>query len=273
MNRNASALSDLGVGQRFPPLAVTVSAAANERYWAAAGADHPLLRDGALYPPIAANLTVMLVQQIVGEALLHTAQTVVSRATEEAGDTLHVTGAVEERFERRGRDYAVVAATVRRASGGVLWESRATFTSTRAPAKDILTPTRTEPREVRTELSPDARHRALHLDAAMLRAYSRAGNFHSDPDEARRLGLPGLVAQGMQVCGPAYAVLLGEWGGDVLARGRLDTRFVGMVVDGQTVHAAVDVDAEHARFDVHDDRGRVVALGEAHRVTRSAEPA
>jgi hypothetical protein len=39
--------------------------------------------------------------------------------------------------------------------------------------------------------------RELLLTAELLRAYSRRGNFHSDVEEASRLGLPGLVAQGM----------------------------------------------------------------------------
>jgi acyl dehydratase len=83
------------------------------------------------------------------------------------------------------------------------------------------------------------RRRDLLLTPALLRAYSRRGNFHSEPDEADRLGLPGLVAQGMQVAGPAYGVLLDEWGEDFLAHGEVELKFVGMVVDGETVDAAV----------------------------------
>lgn len=269
MNRNANRLAGLAAGDAFPPLTVAVSAAANERYWGSAGVDHPLLRAGALYPPIAANLTVLLVQQTVGEALLHTAQTIVCRATDECGARVHVTGAVSERFERRGREYAVVDATVA-GGGGLLWESRATFTSTRAATTN--TGARAERAAAPEPVDPGAPHRTIHLDAAMLRAYSRAGNFHSDPDEARRLGMPGLVAQGMQVCGPAYGVLLDAWGVEFLERGRFGARFVGMVVEDQTVDAAVEVDsrANGARFEVRDDRGRVVALGDASRVMRSA---
>ena len=56
---------------------MAVSRAANERYWAAAGVDHPALRAGALYPPIAANLTVLLSRPSCDRALLQTAQRVV----------------------------------------------------------------------------------------------------------------------------------------------------------------------------------------------------
>jgi acyl dehydratase len=108
--------------------------------------------------------------------------------------------------------------------------------------------------------------RELLLTPELLRAYSRRGNFHSDADEASRLGLPGLVAQGMQVAGPAYGVLLDEWGEEFLARGEVQLKFVGMVMDGETIDAAVSIDGDHGELDVSTrERGRVAAVGRATR--------
>jgi acyl dehydratase len=108
--------------------------------------------------------------------------------------------------------------------------------------------------------------RELLLTPELLRAYSRRGNFHSDAEEANRIGLPGLVAQGMQVAGPAYGVLLDEWGEEFLARGEVELKFVGMVMDGETVDAAVTIDSDHAELAVENrDRGRVAAVGRASR--------
>jgi hypothetical protein len=106
---------------------ITVSPAANERYWASAGADHSLLRDGALYPPIAANLTILLFQTVAERPLLHTAQRLVCHRRGEAGTELSVTGTVVDRYEKRGRDYAVVHAVVTLPGGDPLWTSTATF--------------------------------------------------------------------------------------------------------------------------------------------------
>jgi acyl dehydratase len=115
-------------------------------------------------------------------------------------------------------------------------------------------------------VTADRQHRELHLRAELLRAYSRRGNFHSDPDEARRLGLPGLVAQGMQVAGPAYGLLLDEWGEEFLAHGELELKFVGMVVDGQTVDASITVDGSDAELEVvNRDSERTAAVGRARR--------
>jgi acyl dehydratase len=107
-------------------------------------------------------------------------------------------------------------------------------------------------------------HRELLLTPDLLQAYSRRGNFHSDAVEARRLGLPGLVAQGMQVAGPAYGLLLDEWGEEFLAHGEIDLKFVGMVVDGETVAAEVRIEGDGAELEVvNRDRDRVVVVGQA----------
>jgi acyl dehydratase len=110
--------------------------------------------------------------------------------------------------------------------------------------------------------------RDLLLTPELLRAYSRRGNFHSDADEASKLGLPGLVAQGMQVSGPAYGMLLDAWGEEFLAHGEIELKFVGMVVDGETVDATVVIDGQGAEAElevVNRDRGRLTAVGRARR--------
>jgi hypothetical protein len=117
----------VAAGTRLGPLRFAVSSAANERYWAAAGVDHPVLRAGALYPPIAANLTILLFQTVATRPLLHTSQRLVSHRRGEAGTELTVTGSVTDRYEKRGREYAVVDAVVALPDGEPLWTSTATF--------------------------------------------------------------------------------------------------------------------------------------------------
>jgi len=114
-------------GTRLPELRVTVSAAANERYWRAAGASHPLLEAGALYPPIAANLTVLCFGQVCPDAMIQTRQRLVCHRSGRAGAELVTSGVVRSRYEKRGRDYVDVATTVS-SSDGVLWESEVSFT-------------------------------------------------------------------------------------------------------------------------------------------------
>jgi hypothetical protein len=117
----------LAVGTPFGPMTLAISRAANERYWSSAGVDHPTLRAGSLYPPIAANLTVLLVQTVLDGALLQTAQQIVCHRRADADVELTVTGQVTDCFEKRGRDYAVVTAEVTLPDGAPLWTSVATF--------------------------------------------------------------------------------------------------------------------------------------------------
>jgi hypothetical protein len=128
MHSSATRFGGAVSGDQLGPVSFTVSAAANERYWAAAGLDHPALRAGALYPPIAANLTILLFQTVSSRPVLHTAQKLVCHQRGEAGSTLTVDGVVVERYEKRDRDYIVVEAVVRLEDGSPLWTSTATFT-------------------------------------------------------------------------------------------------------------------------------------------------
>jgi len=127
VHRTASPFGGAVVGTDLGPLRITVSAAANQRYWASAGVDHPALRQGALYPPVAANLAILLFQTVATRPLLHTSQRLVSHRRGDAGTELTVTGTVADRYEKRGREYAVVDAVIVLPDGEPLWTSTATF--------------------------------------------------------------------------------------------------------------------------------------------------
>lgn len=118
----------LAEGVELGPLPLTVSAAANDRYWAGAGIEHPTRRAGWLYPPMAANLTVLLVQTQLADPLLHTAQRLECRRGALAPADLVVEGRVTRRFVKREREYMVVEAVVSVVGEEPLWTSVATFT-------------------------------------------------------------------------------------------------------------------------------------------------
>jgi acyl dehydratase len=112
--------------------------------------------------------------------------------------------------------------------------------------------------------------RSFTITEELVRAYSRRGNYHSEPETSAELGLPGLVAQGLQVAGPAYAALLEAWGEDFLAHGELDMRFTGVVLAGDAIEARVDFEdnGAHASFEVTNvARGLVAVAGTARRAS------
>jgi hypothetical protein len=130
----SDAWTGLRPGRPLEQLRVTVSPAANERYWRAAGVDHPRLRAGALYPPIAANLTILCFQLTVPDAMIQTRQRLRCHRSARAGAELVTTGRVVDRYEKRGRDYVDIEANVVTADApdSPLWDSWVTFTPTAA---------------------------------------------------------------------------------------------------------------------------------------------
>ncbi len=121
---------ELRPGSAFEPLELTISAAANERYWSAAGAEHALLRAGVLYPPIAANLTVLVFGTGCADPVIQTRQRLRCSGRMHSGDQLFVTGTVLDTYAKRGRAYVDFRAEVAHARrpDEAVWESTVAFT-------------------------------------------------------------------------------------------------------------------------------------------------
>jgi hypothetical protein len=132
MHTGSTSFEALAPGTPIGPFRLTVSAAANERYWRAAGVEHPALRAGALYPPIAANLTVLAFQERCPEPVIQTRQRLVCHRRAGAGTELEVLGEVTARYDKRGRTYVDIEVTVSGADDAArpLWTSFVTFTPT-----------------------------------------------------------------------------------------------------------------------------------------------
>jgi hypothetical protein len=60
--------------------------------------------------------------------------------------------------------------------------------------------------------------------------------------------------------------LLDEWGEEFLEHGEIELKFVGMVMDGETVDAAVTIEGDRADLEVvNRDRSKAAAVGRALR--------
>lgn len=115
------------VGTTFGPVTFDVSESANDRYWEAAGITHSARDAGVLFPPMAANLTILAFQTVAPAPLLHTAQRLECRAVAVAPNSVTVIGTVTDRFDRRGREYVEVTTTTADSAGAVLWIAVSTF--------------------------------------------------------------------------------------------------------------------------------------------------
>ena len=132
MHELSTEWASLAVDRPLGPMRLTISEAANERYWRAAGVSHPLLEAGALYPPIAANLTILCFQQTCPDAMIQTRQRLQCHRIAQAGAELITFGRVVARYEKRGREYVDIEMAVITADAPdqPLWTSWVTFTPT-----------------------------------------------------------------------------------------------------------------------------------------------
>ena len=130
MHNDALGFSSLRTGRDLGELRLTVPVAANERYWRAAGIDHLSLRAGTLYPPIAANLTVLLFGAVCRDPVIQTRQHLRCHRRADAGIELVTTGRIVDAYDKRGRAYVDVDAIVTPADApdAPLWDSSVTFT-------------------------------------------------------------------------------------------------------------------------------------------------
>jgi hypothetical protein len=119
--------SQVAAGTSLEPFTLAISAATNDRYWDGAGVEHPLRAAGALYPLIAANLTVLSFGRLCPDAMIQTRQRLLCHRRADAPANLRTTGRVSERYERRGRTYIVVETEVA-IDGEPLWSSSVVFT-------------------------------------------------------------------------------------------------------------------------------------------------
>jgi acyl-coenzyme A synthetase/AMP-(fatty) acid ligase len=125
----------LSTGDELERASYDVSIAANDRYWAGAGIEHAERAAHALFPPMAANLTVLAVQAAGAGPLLHTAQRLVAHDRATAPATLVAAGRVTKRFEKRDRQYLEATLDVTTSDGLPLWTSVATFCEPGASAR------------------------------------------------------------------------------------------------------------------------------------------
>jgi hypothetical protein len=132
MHELSNAWGSLVADQPLGPMRLTISEAANERYWRAAGVDHPARRAGALYPPIAANLTILCFQQTCPDAMIQTRQRLKCHRRAHPDAELITFGRVVSRYEKRGRQYVDIEMAVITAAepDKPLWTSWVTFTPT-----------------------------------------------------------------------------------------------------------------------------------------------
>lgn len=199
------------------------------------------------------------------------------------GSRIRSRSTIVARYAKRGRDYVVNETDLVDASDGRLLVRGRTHQSFLPPKEradgegfvvDETTSTRKEPRApFPTATGPDLPSVAKVVDARRCWMFSGPGrNYHTDRDEARKLGFPNIVVQGMMTTCFVSEVMQRAFGEGWLVGGKMDVRLTNVlwVDDRVTARARVREEVREGRRQrvhcdvwVEKDDGTRVLVGEA----------
>ena len=208
----------------------------------------PLLYHSEVY----AHIDRWYLRKLVGN--LHARQEWQLFAPLRAGQTLRTRSTVVERYRKRDRDFVVNEVDFCDESGRLLVRSRThqSFLADLPRAEgsyvvDRETAAKKEPRAVGEGDGPELEPVLLHVDLTTCWRFSGpAKNYHTDRDEAVKLGFPDVVVQGMLSTCLASQVMGNAHGAGWLAGGRMDMKLVNVLWGGERVRARAKLRGESA---------------------------
>jgi acyl dehydratase len=245
----ASALfgpNEVYVGRDISGYEFDIDAAAIENYIAATGDDHPWYRGdsplgGALAPALLLHSVVFrnrawYLPNIFGN--LHARQEWQGFAPIRAGDHLRTRSLVVERYLKRDREYVVNEVLVFDRDNRVVQRSRThqSFLLDKAAGGDSFAVDRSREKssarvfDVGTRGGEPINAPARIISQAMCMAFSGPSlNYHTDAGEARKLGFPDIVVQGMWSVCLIAEMMTRRFGLGFMAGGSFDLRLVNVL--------------------------------------------
>lgn len=106
------------------------------------------------------------------------------------------------------------------------------------------------------------------IDLPLMTRYSGDGNFHSDEEAAKKVGLSGAIVQGGQLAGYLSEMMIATFGKRYLESGEIAVSFIKTVKAGETVVTKGEVtetEAGRMHCDVwlENQQGEKVTVGKA----------
>jgi acyl dehydratase len=186
------------------------------------------------------------------------------------GRPILVSGAITDKFVRRGMGYLtweIEAAC----EGALLQRQLKSWTFSASPAELAELPERaSEPRPDAGEPLADLGTLTMVIGPERTSDFEGPGelNGHSDLDLVRRLGMPGLLAQGELSFGLLYRLMRDRYGAGFVVGGAIDVRFIRPVFTTETLTARGELLGEAdgqatCRLWAENSRGETVTVGTA----------
>jgi len=237
--------NEIHVGRDFGGYEFAITPDAIENYIAATGDDHPWYRGAS---PLGRSLAPALIlhsvvfrnrdwylPNIFGN--LHARQQWEGFAPIQAGDQLHTRSVIIDRYRKRDRDYVVNEVLIFGQGGRVVQRSRThqSFLIEPAAGGSYAVDRSREQSSARVftvglrggeEITAPMRT----ISQAMCMAFSGPGrNYHTDAEEAHKLGFPDIVVQGMLSVCLIAEMMTHRFGLGFMAAGRFDLRLVNVL--------------------------------------------
>ena len=221
-------------------------------------------------------------QNLIGN--LHGRQEWLLFAPIPVGAEVRTRSTIVERYAKRGRDYVVNETDVMDAASGALLvrgRTHQSFLQNRESGGGFVVDADTAKKKEARPPFPTAAGEDLPpatkvVDRRRCWMFSGPGrNYHTDAEEARKLGFPNIVVQGMMTTCFAAQVMLERFGTGFLAGGRMDLKLTNVLwADEQvTVRARVrerspegTVERVHCDVWVEKGDGTRVLIGDASAV-------
>lgn len=214
---------------------------------------HPLYADGGSELPIAPPLLYhsevyrhidrWYLKNLVGN--LHARQEWYFFAPLRLGEPIETRSTIVERYSKRGRDYVVNEVDYSDSSGRLRVRGRThqSFPSERLEADDGFVVDRSSAaakprRPVGEGEGAEIPSREWTVDREMCWRFSGPGkSYHTDVDEARKLGFPAIVVQGMLTTCMVSQILADAYGLGWFAGGRMDLKLTNVLWGDERVRA------------------------------------
>jgi acyl dehydratase len=236
--------NEIHVGRDFGGYEFEITPDAIENYIAATGDDHPWYRGasplgGSLAPALVLHSVVFrnrdwYLPNIFGN--LHARQQWEGFAPIRAGDRLHTRSFVTDRYQKRDREYVVNEVLILDHEGRIVQRSRThqSFLIDKAAGGFAVD----RSREKSSSRVFDVGARGGEAISAPLRTVSQAmcmafsgpsRNYHTDTEEAHKLGFPDIVVQGMLSVCVIAEMMTQRFGLGFMIGGKFDLRLVNVL--------------------------------------------
>jgi N-terminal half of MaoC dehydratase len=237
--------NEIYVGRDFGGYEFDITPDAIENYIAATGDDHPWYHGasplgGSLAPALILHSVVFrnrewYLPNIFGN--LHARQQWEGFAPIRAGDRLHTRSFVTDRYQKRDREYVVNEVLILNEEGRIVQRSRThqSFLIDEATGKGYAVDRSREKSSARvfdvgTHGGESISAPLRTVSQAMCMAFSGPGrNYHTDPEEARKLGFPDIVVQGMLSVCLIAEMMTQRFGLGFVIGGKFDLRLVNVL--------------------------------------------